>query len=180
MSSGAADICTSSIKRIRIGKRGKADGTAEIPDLTVTHPLAPSQLEGESPTVGHGHHTGRRSRPSSPESGRSRTEGVYEAIVSRVSRVGNVLTNWISLRPRFASGSPSKERECHEQTPTSDISRTAHRHGRTCRKPTHEHLSGESPEPIRHSPKIRPQRPTVETEHTQKLTKQSSRKPNHD
>ena len=146
MSSGAAGICTSSIRRIRVGKRGKADGTAEIPDLTVAHPFAPSQLEGESPTVGHGHHAGRRSRPSSPKSGRSRTKGVYETLASRVSCVGNVLTNWISLKPRFASGSPSKERECHEQTPTSDIIRTAHRHGRTCRKPAYEHLSVESPD----------------------------------
>ena len=108
MSSGAAGICTSSIRRIRIGKRGKADGTAKIPDLTVAHPLAPSQLEGESPTVDHGHHAGRRSRPGSPESGRSRTERVYETLASRVSCVGNVLTNWISLKPRFASGSPSR------------------------------------------------------------------------
>ena len=119
MSSGAAATFTSSIRRIRIGKRGKADGTAEIPDLTVAHPIAPSQLEGESPTVGHGDHAGRRSRPGSPESGRSRTERVYETLASRVSCVGNVLTNWISLKPRFASGSPSRGGECHEQTPTS-------------------------------------------------------------
>ena len=147
MSSGAAGICTSSIRRIRIGKRGKADGTAEVPDLTVAHPLAPSQLEGESPTVGHGHHTGRRSRPSSPESGRSRTEGVYEALVSRDR---SVLTNRISLRPRFASGFPSKGRECHEQPRRRALAETssntsAHRHGRICRKPAYEHLSGESP-----------------------------------